>query len=186
MNLFEDLLDNLAASNINAFSAKLRTERKMVSITTSHDMRSDRPAIVNSCYAILFGIIPYLWMIALIASWRALLGISIISVRTSRNFFRRVNRIDLRVRFGRRNRRLIQSAPGQKLLRIAEIVFSPKTVMLTFRPLVADWQFEYFEALNENRSRWHLRMITFRYYWYFAKACGLTNVVRLFKGLAKP
>jgi hypothetical protein len=85
----------------------------------------------------------------------------------------------------RRRAQRVVSPPGRKLLRVAEFFFSPKTVTLTFKPLIADWQFEYFEALKEKRGKWHLRMMNLRHYWYYAKACGLSKVAKFFKGLAK-
>jgi serine/threonine protein kinase len=75
----------------------------------------------------------------------------------------------------------ILSPPGRKLLSIAEVFFSPKMVTVTFKPLIADWQSEYFEALNKKRGKWHLAMISIRYYWYYAKACGLSTVAKFFK-----
>jgi hypothetical protein len=75
--------------------------------------------------------------------------------------------------------------PGQKLLTLAEIFFSPKTVRLTFEPLIADWQFEYFEALKANFPSWRLRIISIRYCWHYAKACGLSKVVQLFRAVAR-
>jgi hypothetical protein len=79
----------------------------------------------------------------------------------------------------------LQSPPGQRLLKLAEILFSPKTVLLTFKPLIADWQFEYFEGLANKLPNWRLRYISIRYYWYYAKACGLSKVAELFRSIAR-
>ena len=84
-----------------------------------------------------------------------------------------------------RPKRLIVVPPGGKLLRLSEILFSPKTVTLTFRPLIADWQYEYFEALKAKRPGWQLRLISIRYAWHYAKACGLSKIVQVFKAVAK-
>ncbi len=74
----------------------------------------------------------------------------------------------------------LKSAPGYKLLKIADFFFSRKTVALTFTPLIADWHSEYFEALNENR-RWKARWISGRYLWAFAKAFGLSKLFDVLK-----
>jgi hypothetical protein len=87
--------------------------------------------------------------------------------------------------FNRVRAQRIVSPPGRRLLRVAEFFFSPKTVTLTFKPLIADWQFEYFDALKEKRGKWHLRMMTLRNYWYYAKACGLSKIAKFFKGFAR-
>jgi len=76
----------------------------------------------------------------------------------------------------------IKKPPGSLLLGITDFFFSKKTVALTFKPLIADWQAEYFEALEEKRyckARW----VSVRYYWAFAKACGLSKFVGFFKTL---
>jgi hypothetical protein len=83
-----------------------------------------------------------------------------------------------------RRRRVTSRPPGHRLLAMAEVLFSPKTVALTFRPLVADWRTEIYDALNAERPLWHLRLISVRYYWYFAKAAGLNKIGKLFKTLA--
>jgi hypothetical protein len=80
---------------------------------------------------------------------------------------------------------VLKNPPGHTLLRLCEYLFSPKTVNLTFRPLVADWRIEYFDALQVGRT-WLARFVCLRYYWQFAKACGLSKVGRLFKAVARP
>lgn len=76
----------------------------------------------------------------------------------------------------------VSSPPGTRLLKVADFFFSPDTVKLTFEPLVADWRQEYFDALNGYRF-WKARWIYIRYYWYFAKAFGLSKILNLIKGL---
>lgn len=83
-----------------------------------------------------------------------------------------------------RAKRII-APPGQKLLRISEFLFSPKTVTLTFKPLIADWQFEYFESLKAKRNRVHRLFMRLRYTCEYAKACGFSKLGKLFRGLAK-
>lgn len=51
---------------------------------------------------------------------------------------------------------------------------------LVFRPLVADWHHEYFDALNDLRE-WKACWISIRYYWHFAKAFGLSKIFDLIK-----
>lgn len=74
----------------------------------------------------------------------------------------------------------LKRPPGNILLRICDFLFSKKTVMLTFRPLIADWRMEYYEALD-SRRRAKARWICVRYYWYFAKAFGLSKLYTLIK-----
>src|ERR1044072_760418 len=47
---------------------------------------------------------------------------------------------------------VLVKAPGTKLLTLVDFLFSPKTVERTFKPLIADWRYEYFEALNQGRK----------------------------------
>jgi hypothetical protein len=63
---------------------------------------------------------------------------------------------------------------------IADFLFSPATVENTFRPLVADWRYEYFEALKQGR-KYKVRWISFRYYCHFIMAMSLSKVFSLLK-----
>jgi DNA-directed RNA polymerase specialized sigma24 family protein len=81
-------------------------------------------------------------------------------------------------------RSTMKQAPGVGMLEIADFLFSPKRVTLTFQPLIADWHHEYFEALAGDRS-WKARWICVRYYWAFAKACGISKLFALVKTLLK-
>jgi hypothetical protein len=78
--------------------------------------------------------------------------------------------------------------PGAKLLLIVDFLFRPKTVELTFIPLIADWQSEYFEALNQKR-KYKAHWIMFRYRIHFActfvMALGLSKALSFFKELSK-
>lgn len=56
----------------------------------------------------------------------------------------------------------LQRAPGSWMLRLSGIIFSKRTNDLVFQPLVADYQSEYFEALNRSDC-WSARRIRFRY-----------------------
>lgn len=76
----------------------------------------------------------------------------------------------------------IQKAPGANLLAVAEFFFSHQTVEQTFRPLVADWRYEYCEALKESR-KWKGRWISVRYRYSFIMAMGLSKVFSLLKQL---
>jgi hypothetical protein len=69
--------------------------------------------------------------------------------------------------------------PGQTYLKIVEYVVSKKMYQSTFEPLVADWQEEYFEALDQKRGRVKLFFVDVRYKWAFAKACGLSALIKL-------
>jgi hypothetical protein len=74
----------------------------------------------------------------------------------------------------------IKKAPGQVLLSFVDFLFSPKTVKHTFKPLIADWRYEYFEALKQGRS-WKARWISVRYRFSFINAMTLSKVFSLLK-----
>ena len=82
----------------------------------------------------------------------------------------------------------IIKAPGANLLALVNFLFSPKAVEQTFKPLVSDWRYEYFDALKQGRTK-KARWITFRYRFHFARtfimAMGLSKVFSLFKQLSK-
>lgn len=69
----------------------------------------------------------------------------------------------------------VYKAPGSKLLAFVEFFYSPKTVEHTFKPLVADWHHELFEALKTKRT-WKALWISVRYRYAFIKAMGLSKV----------
>ena len=67
------------------------------------------------------------------------------------------------------------ATPGSMWLSLVDFLYSAKTVEKVFKPIVADWRKEYFEALKAKRmlkARW----ISFRYYWALLKAMGLSQV----------
>ena len=72
--------------------------------------------------------------------------------------------------------------PGTRLLRLVDFFYHPNTVKCTFKPLIADWQAEYFNAYQENRTV-KARWICVRYYWAFFAAIGLTKLFSLVKYL---
>jgi len=78
----------------------------------------------------------------------------------------------------------IKQPPGYVILKIADFLWSHKTLTLTFEPLVADWRHEYCEALQGGR-RMKARWICIRYYWAFAKAFGLTKIVDAVKAFVR-
>src|SRR6185503_686580 len=47
----------------------------------------------------------------------------------------------------------ITKVPGTRLLTTVDFLFRPATVELTFKPLIGEWQSEYFEALNQGRTK---------------------------------
>ena len=109
-----------------------------------------------------------------------LFGLVAIALFTSPRAFREIFASAPRSRAKR-----IIAPPGQKLLRMSEFLFSPKTVALTFKPLIADWQFEYFESLKAKRRWAHRLFMRLRYTCEYAKACGLSKLGKLFRGLVK-
>jgi hypothetical protein len=83
--------------------------------------------------------------------------------------------------------RLIK-APGTRLLTIVDFLFRSITVELTFKPLISDWQSEYFEALNQGctiKARWISIRYRFAFSCTFIMAMGLSKVFSLFKQISK-
>jgi hypothetical protein len=70
--------------------------------------------------------------------------------------------------------------PGSKILRFVDFFFSPKTVERTFKPLVADLQLEYFEAISLG-MKWKARWIRVRYSYRAIMAMGPSKVWELAK-----
>jgi len=81
----------------------------------------------------------------------------------------------------------ISEAPGSILLSIVEFLYRPTTVEHTFRPIIADWRVEYFDALQQGRvlkARW----ITFRYTYSFITAMCASKVlsfIKMFKSASR-
>lgn len=78
----------------------------------------------------------------------------------------------------RSSRVRMQEPPGSMWLSLVDFLYSRSTVEKVFKPIVADWRTEYFEALKAKRmlkARW----ISFRYYWSMLKAMGISQVLQL-------
>lgn len=78
----------------------------------------------------------------------------------------------------------IRKAPGSSLLALVEYFYSPKLVEGVFKPIVADWRSEYFESLQEGRSR-KAAWINARYLFSFVMAMGLSKVFSFIRSVAK-
>jgi len=78
--------------------------------------------------------------------------------------------------------RTISEPPGSKLLLFVDFLFSPRTVEQTFKPLVADWQYEYFEALKQGRTS-KASWVSMRYRCLFVWCIGLSKLFSLLKQL---
>jgi hypothetical protein len=74
----------------------------------------------------------------------------------------------------------IKGAPGSILLRIVEFFYSPAAVEETFKPIIADWRTEYFDALQGKRV-FKARWINLRYIIAFVMAMGLSKFYSLVK-----
>jgi hypothetical protein len=74
----------------------------------------------------------------------------------------------------------IVKAPGTILLEICNFLFSPKVMEQTFKPLVADWRYELFEAMKDGQ-KWKSRWISVSYRYKFIMAMGLSKVFSLLK-----
>jgi hypothetical protein len=78
----------------------------------------------------------------------------------------------------------IAKAPGARYLVVVDFLYSPRTVEETFKPIIADWRFEYFNALSEKR-RIKARWISIRYYYRIAVAMGLSNAYALIRVIVR-
>jgi len=73
----------------------------------------------------------------------------------------------------------ITPPPGLFMEMVADFFCSKKTHELVVKPILADMQHEYFEALSQHRTRkaWLIRA---RYFWNFCMALGLMRILKLF------
>jgi RNA polymerase sigma-70 factor (ECF subfamily) len=69
--------------------------------------------------------------------------------------------------------------PGTALYSIAEFICSKKTIDEIVRPLLADMQFEYIQALSAGRN-WKATWVRARGCWSFFSALGINRIVRMF------
>jgi uncharacterized membrane protein len=77
----------------------------------------------------------------------------------------------------------IRKAPGSDLLVMVEYLYSPKIVEQVFKPIVADWRTEYFDALKEGKNRKAV-WIRIRYILSFSMAMGLSKALSVIRSLA--
>jgi hypothetical protein len=75
---------------------------------------------------------------------------------------------------------IVERAPGATLHSVVDFLYSQKTVKETFEPIIADWRFEYFEALSQKRI-WKARWICVRYTYSFVMAMGLSKIFSFYK-----
>jgi hypothetical protein len=95
-------------------------------------------------------------------------GLSMVSDVARANYLLRVSR------------QRIESPPGYSLRRMAEVLFSKKTMTEVFEPTLLDLETEYQEALSQGRpgkARW----ITIRGYWSFWSAVAAQAPLSLLK-----
>ena len=85
-------------------------------------------------------------------------------------------------RIKRANQRL-KKAPGSNLLMLVEYLYSPATVEGVFKPIVADWRTEYFDALHEHKW-FKARCIRVRYLFNFGMVMGLSKALSLVRVIA--
>lgn len=77
----------------------------------------------------------------------------------------------------------IGKAPGSRLLALVEYLYSPKTVEGVFKPIIADWRTEYFDALKEGNRR-KAAWIRVRYTFGFVMAMGLSKLLSVLRSVA--
>jgi hypothetical protein len=80
-------------------------------------------------------------------------------------------------------RPLISKAPGSRLLTIVQYLYYPKTVEEVFKPLIADWRTEYFDALKAGKNR-KASWINIRYIISFGMAMGLSKILSVIRSVA--
>jgi len=90
---------------------------------------------------------------------------------------------DLMSRVKRTNRRL-KKAPGSNLLILVEYLYSPATVEEVFKPIVADWRKEFFDALREHK-RLKSHFVRVRHLFSFGMAMGLSKALSLIRVIAR-
>lgn len=78
----------------------------------------------------------------------------------------------------------IARAPGARHLILVDFLYSPRTVEETFKPIIADWRLEYFNALAEKRKH-KARWISIRYSYRFALAMGLSHAYALIRQIVR-
>lgn len=78
----------------------------------------------------------------------------------------------------------IANAPGARHLILVDFLYSPRTVEETFKPIIADWRLEYFNALAEKRKH-KARWISIRYSYRFALAMGLSHAYALIRQIVR-
>lgn len=71
----------------------------------------------------------------------------------------------------------LTSAPGYRILRLLEVLVSPKKYDQVYEPIVADWNAEYLKAIDNKRSKAKLIAIRIRYTWALIAAFGLDFAV---------
>lgn len=79
----------------------------------------------------------------------------------------------------------ISNAPGVALLSLVKFFYSPETVEYRFEPIIADWHFEYFNAL-ELKELWKARWISIRYTCRFIAAMGLSQLLSFIRDFLVP
>lgn len=78
----------------------------------------------------------------------------------------------------------IERAPGSKYLAVVDFLFSTKEVEETFKPIVADWRTEYFEAVKQKRA-WKARWVSVRYSYSFIASMGLSRIFSFIQSLTR-
>lgn len=78
----------------------------------------------------------------------------------------------------------IANAPGARYLALVDFLYSPRTVEETFKPIIADWRLEYFNALTEKR-KYKACWISIRYSYRFALAMGLSHAYALIRQIVR-
>ena len=79
----------------------------------------------------------------------------------------------------------IAMPPGYYLLKAAEILISKERYEHDCMAAIADWHEEYFEALDQERSRLKMALIRIRHTWGIVKAVGLLSIFQAIGKIAE-
>jgi hypothetical protein len=119
-------------------------------------------------------------LVAMVASLRAKKTPAVI-LRSIYASFREVLH-SLKSRAVEARRGKIRKAPGTTLLAFAEWVFSEKKVEREFKPIIAEWRYEYYNALVQKRTI-KAEWISTRWRYGFFKSMVKTEVLSFFRAL---
>jgi len=82
----------------------------------------------------------------------------------------------------------IKNAPTNNFLKIGQFLFSEKNYIKVFEPIIADWQEEYFEALNKKeicKARWINARYTYAFLAAMFQKSPIGDLIEFIRKIAK-